>query len=1217
MKDKINEVIENLNNANFYARGLKPGKAIDIVGATKGSGFFNGEDPTIINTVINNSVLTANKPGLYKIFSTKVVNEEMKSGLTFLFQEQPLNNNCENDKLSWGILKINFVYNPTDADIDYNTYNIKIVDFAFEEERNLTDKLDRFMLVRRINPCNAKNVMELYYRVPTKEEATECADACGPAALFTLLNIDNKEIDFNTYIKLENEGLNSTTYDGINGVITNPVINFDYDDITLIGDTEGYGLMNTRNVKVDPTTTPQLIDSFDTTGDVEMRKVNVLKNHRPYDEEPTTNDIVFNMEVPKLIDKITVKNDGVVEGTGYVVVPEVSGAENNVEITIENTFNEEAIKEKVEQYAPKTDVIPADGSAVVYLAPVSGNDDNDGLSEDTAIKSMTTLLNKGYAKELEVHLVGESPSVEGEGIIVVNGANYSKITIIDEVAILAGYSLEVNNSNVVISTELPATMPYDEILIEEDTVLDYDPATERIHINTYSFAPTMFALTEGEDETEVEEITESYYSVMPLQLTMGNIYSLEANNSIVDITGTFTDILNCKLENTDFYNSIENLNIINNNIIGSNIHLLKNSTVNSGEIHSSVIFGKGGANVSYATLSLINILIIDSIINTINITIVNDTYKSYINNSICSFHSFTHTSTTTNFIEFTSSRIFFGQTVGNSRQKYINLRTSQAFIYGSKPTSAGSIAMNITGSNVVYLGSQSSSSVAGITQIPYTLPTASTSTLGGVKVDGTTITISNGVISSTSGSGGIILGGEAVSVDDTPEGDTINVLYDGDTITLNESNALQAKRYTQGDGIIIEGDDETDNLIVGVNYGEGLKLGTGEVDEEGHWKYPIAVAPATADTIGGVKEGSTVQISPDGTLNINPDNIAFDTRLIPLNTENITYYVDPVNGIDTNDGLTTSTQLKTIEAALNKHGSQNITISLYSSDFTISALMDLFGYKQVILLGSTSFNSEIAELTVKNGTLIIQENNIEIGNLSAENAYISGDLRNLGSLNLIDSTYRTSISTASFNLSSLRLEHSTIQSTSNTFSITAQNPYIINSNVDNISSLTLTKGDYFKIQGLDGSLYGGLNLTGTDRKTDIICDCKICTPYFTASNIGCINCDIADKSLKGDSTFNFGTIFTLANVQIDSSKLTGNQWEIVNTFINGCDIRGCIGTGSNIDNTNKGVGNNMIFNYCHTGKGANWVLSYCNIIGANATYFSGATKSVVNGTYVS
>ena len=44
---------------------------------------------------------------------------------------------------------------------------------------------------------------------------------------------------------------------------------------------------------------------------------------------------------------------------------------------------------------------------------------------------------------------------------------------------------------------------------------------------------------------------------------------------------------------------------------------------------------------------------------------------------------------------------------------------------------------------------------------PYILPTASTTTLGGVKVDGSTITITDGVISSAGGGGG------SVSVDGT------------------------------------------------------------------------------------------------------------------------------------------------------------------------------------------------------------------------------------------------------------------------------------------------------------------------------------------------------------------------------------------------------------------------------------------------------------------
>lgn len=45
---------------------------------------------------------------------------------------------------------------------------------------------------------------------------------------------------------------------------------------------------------------------------------------------------------------------------------------------------------------------------------------------------------------------------------------------------------------------------------------------------------------------------------------------------------------------------------------------------------------------------------------------------------------------------------------------------------------------------------------------PYTLPTASTTTLGGVKVDGTTITIADGVISSAGGGGSVSVDGTSI-----------------------------------------------------------------------------------------------------------------------------------------------------------------------------------------------------------------------------------------------------------------------------------------------------------------------------------------------------------------------------------------------------------------------------------------------------------------------
>ena len=63
----------------------------------------------------------------------------------------------------------------------------------------------------------------------------------------------------------------------------------------------------------------------------------------------------------------------------------------------------------------------------------------------------------------------------------------------------------------------------------------------------------------------------------------------------------------------------------------------------------------------------------------------------------------------------------------------------------------------------------------------YVLPTATTSTLGGVKVDGSTITISNGVISSTGGGGG----GGSYTLPTATTSILGGVKVDGTTITIN------------------------------------------------------------------------------------------------------------------------------------------------------------------------------------------------------------------------------------------------------------------------------------------------------------------------------------------------------------------------------------------------------------------------------------------------
>ena len=73
---------------------------------------------------------------------------------------------------------------------------------------------------------------------------------------------------------------------------------------------------------------------------------------------------------------------------------------------------------------------------------------------------------------------------------------------------------------------------------------------------------------------------------------------------------------------------------------------------------------------------------------------------------------------------------------------------------------------------------------------PYTLPTASTSTLGGVKVDGSTITIADGVISAKGGSGG----GTADVFTGVGE-DTITTekTFEDSTFSFNKAKFLEAK----------------------------------------------------------------------------------------------------------------------------------------------------------------------------------------------------------------------------------------------------------------------------------------------------------------------------------------------------------------------------------------------------------------------------------------
>ena len=163
----------------------------------------------------------------------------------------------------------------------------------------------------------------------------------------------------------------------------------------------------------------------------------------------------------------------------------------------------------------------------------------------------------------------------------------------------------------------------------------------------------------------------------------------------------------------------------------------------------------------------------------------------------------------------------------------------------------------------------------------YTLPTASTSTLGGVKVDGSTITISNGIITSTGGytlptASTTVLGG---------------VKIDGSTITLNGSSQLVATAYslptatvgtintgTLG-GVKVDGTTITitNGVISGANTytlpaASTSTLGgvtVAAVGTSGLNNTSGAISLATAGTsqLGGVKvDGTTVTIDGSGVI---------------------------------------------------------------------------------------------------------------------------------------------------------------------------------------------------------------------------------------------------------------------------------------------------------------------------------------------------------------
>ena len=128
--------------------------------------------------------------------------------------------------------------------------------------------------------------------------------------------------------------------------------------------------------------------------------------------------------------------------------------------------------------------------------------------------------------------------------------------------------------------------------------------------------------------------------------------------------------------------------------------------------------------------------------------------------------------------------------------------------------------------------------IAGLSDIPaaYVLPAASTSVLGGVKIDGTSVTIASGVISATQPAPYIlppasttILGGVKV------DGTTITATGAGVISTVAQSvQPMNDNRIINGDMRIDQGNDGASGTAMGYTVDRWQYAGT--VANKGNWQ---------------------------------------------------------------------------------------------------------------------------------------------------------------------------------------------------------------------------------------------------------------------------------------------------------------------------------------------------------------------------------------------
>ena len=178
---------------------------------------------------------------------------------------------------------------------------------------------------------------------------------------------------------------------------------------------------------------------------------------------------------------------------------------------------------------------------------------------------------------------------------------------------------------------------------------------------------------------------------------------------------------------------------------------------------------------------------------------------------------------------------------------------------------SGTTTLSLTGtfSATTLSGSLAASNLTG-TIAAARLPTATTSTAGAVIVDGTSITISNGVISSTgSGSGTVTSVGAGTGLTGGPITTSGSLSIDNTVVaTLSDSQTLTNKTLNSPaiTGSLTAGGSTGTSGYVLTSTGSGVQWAAG-----GGGSYTLP--QATTSVLGGVKvDGTTITIASDGTI---------------------------------------------------------------------------------------------------------------------------------------------------------------------------------------------------------------------------------------------------------------------------------------------------------------------------------------------------------------